>query len=338
MPLAQMPLDCDSHVTADWFEFHVLYSEYGFGLLSDLKRSWDKRKNTEATAPDGEPLILSDPDEAFQDEVVEQFRQRIRFLGPDYPFQFNDTGEELLIKTDLSKGSTLYLFCLFLSHSKSSEVFELDKYSYELTNAVRDLFQACCTWAAAGVSNGCSISFGFPRPDGTNFIDKLKQTYALFGEGDVRDVPKKGVSTNPKDAGIDIVAWTPRADQGAGTFYMLGQVASGHNWAGKSVMEYIKPLHKDWFSDAPSSTTTPAMFTPFCVDLVGGANLKQQIDILTTKYGNFYYRYIIPTMAQKGLDLAESVSDLTIERTDDYLYINQWVEERIARLKAVASV
>lgn len=336
MPLAQLPLDCDPHVVTDWFEFHVLISEFNVASCNELQRMWDTRRNAEGASPDGrkDASAGNDGDEQFAETILNEIRERIEYLGDAYPFEFNATGQSLQLKPGLNVGQTVYLFCLLLSSAKKAEIFELDKFSYELTNFVRDLFQACSAWAAAGVVNGSSCSFGFPRPDGSNFLDKLRQTYAQMGEGAVRDQPLAGVSSNPKDEGIDIIAWAHRADHAPGRSYMLGQVATGENWPGKSVVEYIKPFHENWFSEIPASLPTHAMFIPYCVDK-GDATLKERITILTKRYGHFYYRYLIPSLAKRGHDLGVQ-NGVAVDRIDDLARVETWVGETLDSMRAVA--
>lgn len=336
MALAQIPLDCDQHVIADWFEFHVLASEFGVASFNDIKRMWDTRRNTEGSGPDGrkESSVGNDGDEQFVESILTEIRERIQCLGDAYPFEFSPSGQSLQLKSGFNVGDDVYLFCLLLSCAKKAEIFELDKFSYELTNYVRDLFQACSAWAAAGEVNGSSCSFGFPRPDGSNFLDKLRETYALMGEGTVRDQPLPGVSSSPKDEGIDIIAWGHRADHAPGRHYILGQVATGENWPGKSVTEYIRPFHENWFSEIPASHPTHAMFVPYCVER-GDATLQQRLNILTKRYGHFYYRYLIPSLAKKGHELGVN-KVASVDRIDEIKNVREWVEETLSTMRAVA--
>lgn len=336
MALAQLPIDCDPHVVTDWFEFHVIASEFGFASFSEIKRMWDTRRNAEGTSPEGRKDISTghDGDEQFVETILNEIRERIEYLGDAYPFEFSTSGQSLQLKTGFDVGHDVYLFCLLLSSAKKAEIFELDKFSYELTNFVRDLFQACSAWAAAGVVNGSSCSFGFPRPDGSNFLDKLRGTYTLFGEGAVRDKPLPGVSSSPKDEGIDIIAWGHRPDRAPGRQYMLGQVATGENWPGKSVVEYIRPFHENWFSDIPASLPTHAMFVPHCVER-GDATLQQRLHILTKRYGHFYYRYVIPSLAKTGHDLGVSKA-ASVDRIDDIENVRTWVGDTLSSMRAVA--
>lgn len=335
MPLAQLPLDREVHVIADWFEFYVLRSEYGVASFHDLQRMWDRRRNSEDSAPDGhrESSPANDGDEQFLETILAEIRQRVGILGAAYPFEFTDSEEGLQVKESTEVGHSVYLFCLLLSNANNAEIFELDRFSYQLNNFVRDLFQACSTWAAAGVSKGSACSFGFPRPDGSNFLEKLREVYALIGEGQVRDAPLPGVSSSPKDEGIDIISWAHRADNAAGRHYVLGQVATGGNWPGKSIVEYVRPFHENWFSEIPPSHPVPALFIPYCIPLTGDATLKQQISILTRRYGHVYYRYLIPTLANQGYELAHNDPDLSIERINDIDAITTWVSGTLDRMR-----
>lgn len=335
MPLAQLPLDCEVHVIADWFEFYVLKAEYRVASFHDIQRMWDRRRNTEDSTPEGrrDASIVQDGDEQFLETVLSEVRQRIDCLGADYPFEFNESEEGLQLKDQLLVGHNVYLFCLLLSNANKAEIFELDIFSYDLNNFVRDLFQACSTWAAASVVRGSAFAFGFPRPDGSNFLGKLREVYGQFGEGEVRNAPLPGVSSNPKDEGIDVIAWAHRPDAAAGRFYILGQVATGANWQGKSIVEYIRPFHENWFSEIPPSQPTSAMFIPFCISLTGGATLQDQIKILTRRYGHVYYRYLIPVLANSGYELAQNDPDISVERTNDIEGIRIWVSDTLERMR-----
>jgi len=337
MPLAQLPLDRDVHVIADWFEFYVLNSEYTSANFHDIQRMWDRRRNAEDATPEGrsEDSPMEDGDEQFLEEVLTEIRTRVQFLGDAYPFDFSDSEEALILKSKPRVGHVVYLFCLLLSNVDNSEIFELDRFSYKLDNNVRDLFQACATWAAAKIVNGSACSFGFPRPDGTGFLEKLRQVYAIVGEGQVRDHALPGVSSSPKDEGIDVIAWAHRADAAPGRHYVLGQVATGRNWPDKSVVEYIKPFHENWFSNSPASHPTPALFIPRCIDQIGDATLVQQIHILTKRYGDVYYRYLMPQLADRGFELAQTEKQYSIERTGDFAEIQSWVADTIVRMRKV---
>lgn len=328
--LAQLPLDQHVSVVVDWFEFYVLASEFKEASPGDLQRIWDRRRNTEETNPDGttDDRHAADSDEAFLQEALSHINERIDVLRDAYPFEFSSSGELLKVRSEFSRGNIIYLFCLLLSNANREEIFKLEERTYELNNRIRDLFQACSAWAAAGNVDGSAISFGFPRPDGTNFLTALTNCYRLFGEGTVRNAPLAGVSSNPKDEGIDIIAWGHRNDGAPGVQYLLGQAASGDNWPGKSVVEFIKPFHDLWFSLSPASIATPALFIPHCIVPTEGTH-QDRIDVLTRRFGRVLYRFVIPILADKGFEIAEARKEVTVHRLEDYAEIETWVTHTV---------
>jgi len=329
-PLAILPLDCDDQEICDWFELYTLSSEFHSASFSELSRMWDKRRNSENL--DFQASTGSEED-AFLETIYQTVRERTDYLGDCYPFSFSDNDEELIFNKDaLNEGSIIYIFCLFISNTNNEVIFDDDSF-FTINNQVRDLFQACSTWAAAGEVDGHSYSFGFPRPDHSSFLPKLTTIYQYFSDGKVRNAPLSGVSVNPKDEQMDVIAWKPRRDGAAGTYYLLGQVATGQNWNNKSVMGAIKPFHEIWFDQIPSSTPTGAMFIPFNIFPTNNESLKERLFVLTKIFGNIYYRYCIPYLAQKGLDLGKANKDLTIERLEDIDKISVWVQEVIEKFR-----
>ena len=248
-PLAMLPLDSDAQEICDWFELYVLSSQYYSASFSDLSRIWDKRKNSE----DSDFQASLQQEEEFLESILQTVRDRIECLNNCYPFSFSDNDEELVFNINgLNEGSAIYIFCLFISNTNNEVIFEDDSF-FVINDKVRDMFQACSTWAAAGEVEGNAYSFGFPRPDHSSFLPKLTAIYNHFSDGKVRKEPLKGVSTNPKDEQMDVIAWKPRRDRASGTYYMLGQVATGQNWQSKTLTGAVKSFHKNWFEIQPSA-------------------------------------------------------------------------------------
>ena len=329
-PLAILPLDCDVQEICDWFELYTLSSEFHSASFSELSRMWDKRRNSEDL--DFQASIGSEEDE-FLETIYQTVRERINYLDSCYPFNFSDNGEELIFNKDgLNDGSTIYIFCLFISNTNNEVIFDDDSF-FTINNQVRDLFQACATWAAAGEVQGHSYSFGFPRPDHSGFLPKLASIYQQFCDGKVRSTPLPGVSISPKDEEIDIIAWRPRQDKAPGTYYILGQVASGNNWLDKSITGAIEAFHANWFEIQPASRSIPAMFIPFVIIPTNKETVQDRISVLTRRFGSLFYRYRIPFLAKKGLELGRAHEDLTIERVDDIHKISVWVQEVIEKFR-----
>lgn len=344
MSIHPAPLKSRPSIIADWVEIKTIANENSFYRLNQLKRFWDTHRETEDSDPAGQQRTEDDTDlegvsgaddDAFLDAITDEISQRASALGDAYPFQFDLQGMKLRFRSDVSEAGYIYMFCLLLTHCNSGEVLN-GRWLPSVDNNVRDLFQACSTLAAAGVVDGCAISFGWPRRHkNRSFLDCLKEVYVQFGEGQVVHKPPRGASPMVKDGEIDVIAWKPREDNAAGTFYLLGQVASGANWEAKSIKGgSIDSFHHTWFTRAPASTPIPAIFIPLVILSEGGGNRRETVDLLTAKFGNIYDRLILPAKAKKGILLADDTSNsYIIERRSDIPKITEWVVNQVTGLR-----
>ena len=328
MVLASAPIEGQAHSIADWVEFNAITAEYNVYRLSNLLRLVDEEQeeeNTDFTEQDA-------TNEGLLELVTAELQFRIECLSTAYPFHFNDTQTEFVFQTDLTEGNYIYLYCLFFSHIKQEDVLVVDPPS---SHEDRDLMQICSTYAAAGITGDSAVSFGFPRPDHSNFLEGLKSTYQDFGEGEVCPTVPPGAPPNEKDARVDIIAWNKSLDGGPGRTYLLGQVASGQNWSDKSIVGEIDPFHNIWFTQKPASTHIAAMFIPFCLDLHKGATLRDMLQYLTYKFGHLYYRYRLPKYAEIGFDLAKNDTEKLhrIDRYAEYGKIQIYVDKFLATIK-----
>jgi hypothetical protein len=331
MPLSIPPVEAYPHVQLDWLELKILRSEYKTEGLAGLKRDFDTRRNSEGRDPEGG----TDDEEAFFERLLEEMRFRSDSLGDAYPFRLSESGESLELVDAITPGGYIYLFCLFLSHPSAGQVFS-GEYLPEIDNSIRNLFQACSTLAAAGEIGGTAYSFGYPRPDGSNFLTKLHEVYRAFGEGQVVAEIPAGASTWPKDEEIDIICWRPSSDGAAGKPYMLGQVASGANWGAKSIKGgSIESFHNVWFIRRPASEAKASMFFPFCIDPTASETLRERLEVLVHKYGTIIYRYRLPRLAQIGIDLKAENADLVVEGELALPTISEWVDAQISQFEAV---
>lgn len=312
--------------------------------MNQLKRFWDTQRETEESDPGGQQRVEDNTDEdgisgadedAFLDKIYDELSERARVLGDTYPFQFCKTTLRFAIKDHITDGSYVYLFCLLLTNCKAGEVFT-GLWLPIVNSKIRDLFQACSTLAAAGKVRGCAISFGWPRPnDNPSFLKRLRDVYTEFGEGEPVAKPPKGTSMMVKDGEIDIIAWSPRPDKVAGTFYLLGQVASGANWEAKSIKGgSIDHFHSTWFSRPPVSQPLASIFIPHAVPPSGEGTRRDRIEVLTAKFGIIVDRLCLPTFARDGISLADNpTNNFLIERRRDIPKIVKWVVAQRTALK-----
>jgi hypothetical protein len=345
MALSVPPLKASTATVADWVEIAALASPRGTYALPRLKRIWDTNRGFEDTDPEGQSKREEDTDEqgvggrdddAFLDSINDELAERSQALGTTYPFRISDGGQSLVLEDTLDAGQSIYLFCLLLTHCNKGDILD-GTWKPLINHRVRDLFQACSTIAAAGEVNGCAMSFGWPRP-GKNpaFLKKLHSVYKLFGEGKPVKRPRRGAAIMVKDEEIDVIAWKPRVDRVAGTYYLLGQVASGDNWQCKSIKGgSIDYFHRTWFTLPPASPGIASIFIPHAVP-PGEGSRRDRMDLLTEKYGIILYRLRIPFLAMRGLEFAAQNTDWLIERVEDIEGIKTWVAEQIAALRIAA--
>jgi len=327
MLLAKAPIGDQAWLLADWVEFQVLTSEFHAYRMNELIRLSDEDQDSE------NPNI--NEQDAVNEEVLQvalnELQLRINSLGFSYPFHFEDDGSELVLSEPITSGGYVYLYCLFFSHINRGEVI-ISNPPHSYTD--RDLLQICSTLAAAGSLQGNAVSFGYPRPDKSNFITALKNTWNRFQDGKVVDVIPVGAPSSKKDAGIDVIAWTSTPENAAGKHYLLGQVASGADWRMKPILNEIRAFHNIWFDRIPASPPTHAMFIPFCLDVTPPATIKEVVYYATQEYGLIYYRYRLPYFANIGYELAEinnkkedTNNKLYIERYDEFHKVVKYVED-----------
>jgi len=319
---------------ADWMELTCISApdgRIGFSMLTSLSQDEENEQAEDIAEEDAthEQHIL---------DVQGELSSRSRSLGANYPFQIDDQGRYMTLKPAFSDVGAIYLFCLYVSHATDRTIIPRSL-APRVTNKVRDLFQACATLAAAGYVLGPAVSFGWPRPDRSEFLKKLKQVYKSFGDGIPVTRPRPAASMNIKDNGIDIIAWRIQRDGLPGTHYLLGQVASGENWFGKPVAPDAAHFHDYWFKVRPSSQVQYAMFIPFCLEAEASDSsasyeevLRDHMQSLGSRFGVVFYRHRIAEFAAAGMRLhAEGLSE--IERVEDVLVVRRWVESYSTRLR-----
>ena len=283
-------------------------------------------------------------DEDIQDDrlvlcVQEELQRRRETIGDDYPFRIDANGRAMQFITPLTTTGSVYLFCLYLSQAYDRTIVS-KKLVPKVTNLARDLFQVCSTVAAGGYMRGPAISFGWPRPDATQFLVAVKRVYKLFGDGKPVLRPRPAAAKAVKDNGIDIIAWRRSADRLPGTHYMVGQVASGLNWSGKSVVTDRDHFHLYWFRIQPASIAQPAMFMPFALEPEDPGDgtayekvLTDHMQSVTYRFGTLFYRDRIAKHLAESLVLIDA-GETGIERHKELPKIVKWVENYTQRLRA----
>lgn len=320
---------------ADWVEFKAVASSQGRIGFGTLISAMALTENEQHEIIDDENKREEALVEMAQNEII----RRHQAIGDDYPFRIDDKGHALHLTNPVTTVGAIYLFCLFLSHS-FNRVIVPKELAPEVTNKIRDLFQACATVAAGGFVEGPAISFGWPRPEGEGFLTALHRVYAKFGDGRPHSTPRPAAPARVKDNGIDVIAWKRTRDTLPCTLYLVAQVASGADWKDKSVVTDRMHFHEYWFTHRPASQSHDAMFMPFELEPEDPKNgtpyeevLKDYMSSQGYRFGTLFYRDRIVQHAARGLQLiAEGEAD--IERHHDLVLVTKWVDEYTARLRA----
>lgn len=280
--------------------------------------------------------------EALIDEVFTELERREKSAVDRYPFTVNQKGTTLSF--DLSTqsfGKYTYVFCLLISEYRR-KTYIPSRIFHPISAEIEELFQVCSTVAAAGLLNGRAISFGFPRPDGSGFLEALRRTYEdLILEGKTEHKTRPGVSSKTKDGGIDIIAWRSFPDNLPGKLYLLGQCASGANYENKSIRSYLGRFHGDWFTMQPASPPLEALFVPFMLDhnmqIHKGQTRNEarhgHYSSLARDFGIIIDRCRLAYLVDKGMEIALQNSTW-VERAGDMARIVAWVENVLRLLES----
>lgn len=299
-PAETMPLTS----LADWLEFAAWKAPNKEVSVNELWSAFD---------------IASDAYESYEDEDMArddllsrasaEIVIRSDVLGKAYPFIMDKEGETLSLSPLLNLGQLAYLLCLRLSLKETSLIVG----GPAVEDNERRLFQMCSTLCIAGHLGGPAISFGFPRPDHTGFLEKLQKIYPrIMPEGLPKEEPPAISDNREKDEGIDIIAFLKQVDNLPGTIHFFGQVASGANWKSKPLqLGTINKIFSKWFHEKPGSPAFCGMFIPFfpyaeLYNTKGKAVFAQKLNVESEQYGIVYYRYRIARYVQEAFDLHAS--------------------------------
>lgn len=317
-------------------------SKPDFALAADLIEL------TAFLAPDSRALIsdLNSALEIGQDEYEDidealQTRDRISFgttieletraqrLEAAYPFRLNEAGSTLAFEPRESWGQTLYLLSLVLTHlvsERSPVLVQAGLMPSELEiSKLRRWFQYCAAASVAGEIGGDAWAFGWPRPDGSAFLDKLKEIWAYLKDGDVRLEPDVGSPDRVKDDEIDVIAARMGCDGLHGFPIILGQVASGDNWRTKPLRSHADQVfYPEWFSTIPASQTLVYHIIPFVVD---AATIRRD----TRRLGHLMHRVRLCYRAQEAQTALSRGVQMKIEGTSAFAEVDEWLNQYRSR-------
>lgn len=318
----------DFSLAADWVELTAFLAPDGHALVAELTSTLEIAQDE---YPDLDAVVQTRDRIAV--ETVGEIETRARQLGDAYPFRLDATGSTLSFDTGQNWGRTLYLLSLVLSHlpSERSPVLERSGLlpSDEDIIKLRRWFQYCATASVAGEIGGDAWAFGWPRLDGSAFLEKLKSIWAILKDGDVVDTPPPGAPEKVKDDEVDIIAARQGCDGFHGFPIILGQVASGFNWRSKPLRGHVDNVfYPEWFSTLPASQTMAYHIIPFVVD---SHSLRRD----TRRLGHLMHRVRVCARALEAYRALERGVPMKIEGTEAFKEVDLWTAKYRSRTDRV---
>ena len=256
----------DLDLAADYLELNAFFSPNSAAQTSGLRNAMSLAAEEDHGDLDRE-LQRGEAEEVVA-SAVSQIKMRQDALDTAYPFALDEGGDVLTCVLEVdSFGQAAYILSLVLSNLFSvSEVLSGSGYHPDDTEVrkLRQYFQYMATAALAAEVQGEAWSFGSPRPDGSPFLEKLRQIWKRLGDGQVEAQP--GSPRQPKDDQVDVFAARRRWDRLPGFILAAAQVATGKNAREKSLKGHLDAFKERWFSRRPLTNFIPYWIVPFAAD------------------------------------------------------------------------
>ena len=315
LPLDEMVGRVRFDVAADFLELSAFFSIDGRAFTSELANeasigAAEDHANLEVEMRNGEEEVVSG--------AVNRIQARQHALDRAYPFEVDPDGDTVTcVLLEDSIGQAAYVASLVLSNLRSVSSILGSSDFHPAEDEVRELrgyFQYFATAALAAEIQGDAWSFGFPRPDGSPFLDKLKQIRGELGDGRVE--AQIGAPSRPRDDRIDVFAARLPADRLPGFPLAAAQVATGKGMRDKSLKGHLDAFRKRWFSTQPVTEFIACMIVPFATDD------DRFVDDVRT-LGNVLHRLRVPRRAAEAGRLIEAGA--TIEGYERLAGAARWI-------------
>ena len=259
--------------------------------------------------------------------VVARIEQRQVALDAAYPYELDLGGD--LLSCRLEEGSlsqTAYVLSLVLSNLRAlSPVLDRSGLHPEDDEVprLRQYFQGFATAALAAEVQGAAWSFGFPRPDGSGFLEKLEEIWRKLRDGRVQRQP--GAPERPKDDRIDVFAARLPSDGLPGFLLAAAQVATGRDAREKSLKGHLGAFRSRWFSTQPATEFVPYMIVPFAT---ADDRFRDDVRVM----GNVLHRLRVPRLVAEAGQLEHD--GVTVEGYNRLSEVAGWVTDYRTRAGA----
>ena len=311
-------------LAADYLELKAAFSEDNQSLSQDIVSASELGAESEFPDVDGEMIIR----EEIAAGAVARMKSRKRVLKTSYPFDFDELGSVIYFTNEeISLGQTAYLLSLILSNLSTLTPLLNGFRMHPTEQDVRYLrlqFQYFATAAIAGEIGGPAWSFGFPRPDGTGFKNKLFEIWNVLKDGSVNFDPS--APKFPQDDQVDIFAWREQKDGLPGFLLVAAQVATGGNWKDKSIQCHVNKVFFDrWFAPSPVTTVLVYHVIPFA-----RPDVIFRDDVLVL--GNVLHRLRVPHRVEEAIALIQN--GVAVEAFDKLDSAAAWIRLYLEQARA----
>lgn len=231
---------------ADWLESLAIVSADANASFVDLERALRRERIPGSDTDEGVELLVQ--------EVANEIDLRATAANSAYPFDVHQRG--IALRGPIGD-YVPYIFCLKVSTLNTDRALDTKPYP-------RRMFERLSCVAARNYVCGEVVRFGSPRDKKElppEFVKAIDMLCARIGEGGGF---RQKHAHSRKDDAVDVVAWRDFPDRMEGKLVLMGNCASGQDWASKLNDMVPQQFCEDWMREVPVSIRSclKAFFVP----------------------------------------------------------------------------
>ncbi|NOX57134.1 MAG: hypothetical protein GXP27_22415 [Planctomycetes bacterium] len=250
---------------ADWIELEAVQSQDGASSFMEFARQIHMTGSTDAMGEEPNELDRLDPGGEQSEQVATdawaEIERRHKACGGDSGFYpFNVTARSIVLRHDWDNSPYIFQLLLKQFGLRAGPEGTFPERLFEHLSAL-----AAKNYLGGEVNQAQSYCFGFPRPDGTNFVDALRRLCEAMNAGRVRlDDPR---IKREKDSHLDVVVWRPFADGHSSQLILFGQCGVGRDWSREKLTELQPRNFRDkWLVEGFYPEPVRMFFVPRCIE------------------------------------------------------------------------